>query len=472
MPGISHDVTLLAGADLRRFPPETRLLAAAGVLATCRRAGFPVATARAGARARPEPAPPDPRPPAPDTAAQLLDLVLAGAVAVAGGPVPLVGTWLDRCCAAGHKLPARFLPTVLDLGARAKALRPAALAAGGPALLWLAAHNRRWAWAAGTAAAAEGAAPAEVWRTGDGPSRTAVLRRLREIDPRRALELVRDTWPGEKAADRVAIIGELSIGLGPDDEPFLEAALDDRARGVRAAAADRLAALPSSRLAGRMAERLRPLVRISPGRAHPLRVELPGEPDAAARRDGVTDQGAPPGTGLRSWWLEQLIGATPLAFWTDALGGSIDGLVSGADQAEVVRGWARAAVRQRESAWAAALLGTGHAADDAGLLSVLAPDQARGLAPSLLRRCTDAHLAELLGAVPGPWSQPLTTAVVERLAAVRSRARVLACLPHVAARADPSGAGPLDEHLAAVAGEVAPAVHALTLRRSILEAFA
>src|SRR5262249_56761837 len=102
-------------------------------------------------------------------------------------------------------------------------------------------------------------------------------------EPERALALVKETWSGEKAPDRATIVEELATGLGPGDEPFLEAALDDRAKSVRAAAAMVLAALPSSRFATRMADRLRPPVATRRGK---LTVELPDDPDAAARRDG------------------------------------------------------------------------------------------------------------------------------------------------------------------------------------------
>ena len=48
-------------------------------------------------------------------------------------------------------------------------------------------------------------------------------------------------------------LDSLRTGLGPQDEPFLEQALADRSRNVRAVAAELLSALPGSALAARMA---------------------------------------------------------------------------------------------------------------------------------------------------------------------------------------------------------------------------
>ena len=78
---------------------------------------------------------------------------------------------------------------------------------------------------------------------------------------------------------------------------------------MRDAAAHLLTGLPRSRFAARMAERAAPLIRVEDGR---LVVALPGDPDAAAKRDGV------PATGRRSERLHALLAATPLATWTGA----------------------------------------------------------------------------------------------------------------------------------------------------------
>src|SRR5439155_3057610 len=84
-------------------------------------------------------------------------------------------------------------------------------------------------------------------------------------------------------------------GLSPGDEPLLERALDDKRKPVRDAAAKLLARLPSSAFAHRMITRVAALVSYQPAskgllrkKASALTVTLPsGEPDAAAKRDGL-----------------------------------------------------------------------------------------------------------------------------------------------------------------------------------------
>lgn len=103
----------------------------------------------------------------------------------------------------------------------------------------------------------------------------------------------------------------LRTGLSAADEPFLEEALTDRSRNVRATAAELLSALPDSALAGRMAARARSCVSLGP---EGITVEAPYACDPAMERDGVAAK-PPNGRGERSWWLGQLVDAAPLSMW-------------------------------------------------------------------------------------------------------------------------------------------------------------
>ncbi len=158
-------------------------------------------------------------------------------------------------------------------------------------------------------------------------------------------------------------LDSLRAGLHPDDETFLERALADRSRNVRATAAELLSALPGSALAARMAVRAAACVAVDRTRDVPtIVVEAPHECDAAMERDGVVAK-APAGRGERSWWLGQLVEATPLDTWPRRLGGrtpeEIVALpVADGWQDELHAAWCRAAVRQRDAAWSRALLGS------------------------------------------------------------------------------------------------------------------
>jgi Family of unknown function (DUF5691) len=211
--------------------------------------------------------------------------------------------------------------------------------------------------------------------------------------------LLEPTFADETWEDRAAFVAALATGLSDADEPLLERALDDRRKPVRDAAAHLLAGLPRSRFGARMAERAAPLLRVEGGRVRGKRlvVELPGDPDAAAKRDGV------PTGGRRSERLHFLLLATPLVTW-DLDMVSLD---VADDLGEVVhRGWADAAVAQRDAEWARTLWAV---RPDPVLLAALPHQEAQQLAARAERPDVVA------AAVPGPWGATLTIAVLNAL---------------------------------------------------------
>jgi hypothetical protein len=290
----------------------------------------------------------------------------------------------------------------------------------------------------------------------------SALAALRATDPGRARALLEETWKGESAADRARFLESLATGLAADDEPFLEAALDDRSTTVRATAAELLATLPASALARRMTERLRPLASVQTGerrlrRPAPRRllVEPPDEIDAASVRDGITTRGAPPGTGRRTWALVQIIGAAPLDFWEreprgshETRGGPAppdeqrsrgpqDVIPLGAGSDELLTGWTLAAARQRNTAWAQGLLR--HRPDPA-LLAALPPQVAHSELVTVLPQVDDAALLPLLTATPAPWPAATSRAVIARLRQTEPRQTPAAALPLLASALDPAAA--------------------------------
>jgi hypothetical protein len=425
VPGAAAD-----GVDAVADRAELSVLTAAATVAAFRRVGLAPIHSEAPL---PAAAPDDDRPEASSTASQLLSLLLEGHVRVLGGSTDLVDHWLQRAAASGRRPPARLLPALLDHATRLLALRPGVIAAGGPRLVWLARHNPTCSWAA-EPGADPGRSDDEVWRTGQPGPRLAVLAARRATDPAAARALVEETWPGEKAKDRTQILELLRTGLGPDDQDFLEARLDDRAPSVRAAAADLLARLPDSRLAQRMADRVRPLVGSAGRLRRRLEVALPPDaPDADARRDGIVDTGAPPATGKRTWWLIQLVGATPLSFWTGELGLTPAQAVQQAAQPELVQGWVVAAGRHGDPVWCRELL---RVAPDPRLLQALPADAAHDLLPVALERATDPAIAGLLVATPAPWPPLLSQWVVHRLRANKNAVSLDRSLTRLATAGD------------------------------------
>jgi hypothetical protein len=256
-PSLPFDLGAADTAD-----PAAALLATAAVLSARHRAGR---LPDAAPRRIPAPAEADGRPACSGAAVEVLELILSGEVPIPGGVALLAGQWLEGAARAGCRLPARLLPRVLDLGSVNPGLRPTLRTVAGPRGRWLAAYDERWVWAAGEPVD-DGDNAARRFATAARADRPAVLEAVREAEPALGRDLLASTWRSDPAAERAAFLALLATGLSDADEPFLEAALDDRSAGVRQAAADLLGRLPASRRSARMADRLRPLVSRGAGR--------------------------------------------------------------------------------------------------------------------------------------------------------------------------------------------------------------
>ncbi|MEU6607854.1 DUF5691 domain-containing protein [Streptomyces shenzhenensis] len=441
--------TALLGTDRR--PPAggapgraapVALLDAAAVETVRRRAGLRPATA---AR-RPEPAAEDPRPALPAAAARRLTLLLADRPGTGGGRrgaspdlMELLPQWLAAANAQGYAAPPETLPALLDAARGRTDLRPAALAFAGPRGLWLARLNPDWRFAQRAAPGGGAALPdlddtdgvRRLWEEGLFAERVALLAAIRAARPTAARELLATTWATERAEDRLMFLDSLRPGLSAADEPFLERALADRSRNVRALAAELLSALPGSALAARMAVRAGACVAVDHTDGAPaIVVEAPLECDAAMERDGIVAK-PPAGRGKRAWWLGQSVEAAPLGTWPRRLGGrtprEIVALPVTDDwQGELHAAWCRAAVRQRDPEWSRALLGTPGTQEASGPGAVSLAERAKLLGTLDAAERADwvagfiaAHgLSEafqLLGVCAVPWAAPLGRAVVDAL---------------------------------------------------------
>ncbi|MFC7990237.1 DUF5691 domain-containing protein [Streptomyces pilosus] len=456
------------------------LLDAAAAATVRRRAGLRPAPAAE----RPEPAPEDPRPALPAAAARRLAMLLADRPGAAGGGrrgtapdlMELLPQWLAAANARGYAPPPAVLPALLDAARGRTDLRPAALRFAGPRALWLARLNPDWRFAlrsapGGGTSVTAGRDPdgtRRLWQEGLFAERVALLTALRSRDPAAARELLAGTWATERAEDRLMFLDSLRSGLGPDDEPFLERALADRSRNVRATAAELLSALPASALAGRMAVRAGACVAVDRTRETPaLVVEAPHECDADMERDGVVAK-APAGRGERSWWFGQLAESAPLGTWSRRLGGrtprEIVALPVADDwRSELHAAWCRAAVRQRDPAWSRALLGPPSApeaggpgavslAERAKLLGTLDPAERAEWVAGFIETHGLSEAFQLLGVCAVPWAAPLGRAVVDALNIARDAGSYPWSFSGVMGLAerclDPSEAGRLDALLA------------------------
>ena len=484
--------------------PAATLLIEAAVLSAYRRAGRLPGEAP---RNLPAPTGPDDRAPCSTTALEVLELILTGQVPIPGGVALLAGQWLEGAARSGFRIPARLLPRLFELGSANPALQPALRTVVGPRGRWLAGYSERWGWA-GAEPVDDPEAAARRFATAAKADRPAILEAVRRADATRGREVLTSTWKSDPAAERAALLTVLAVGLSDDDEPFLEAALDDRSSGVRQVAVDLLTRLPASRRAARMAERLRGLVRRgdAPGgvlsvlrgraRGSSLSVAPPEELDAAARRDGMNDA-APAGMGVSAWRLAQLVAGAPLSFWTEHVGltpaetvalATADApsaraqpgsrglpagpLLLGLESAVVAQvgradpDWAAAVFVHRPSSPVLAAMPLDMAAEQ--LIRLLAS----GLGPG-------QAVAQLFAAVPGPWPESLGRAVLDRYRQLGAKAtlELQAALPVLAARLDPSALPLVETWALALADDqalrrrVQTLGHALSLRAVILREF-
>lgn len=378
---------------------EARLWLAIGALDLWQRSGY--RAAQMPDHAETQAAAPDSLPPCPSRAEGMLALLLRG-VHAAG----LLSEWLQLLHRHGARLPARFLPNLLDAATRQPRLRPLVVPVLDERGHWLARPRPEWAWAA------NGPAPAQralSWDTGSIEQRVATLHAWREDDPAAALQMLTAAWATEPPEYRAALLPALAIRLGPGDEDFIESALDDRRKEVRAAAQRLLAELPGSRLSQRMRARVQPLLQVEQRLLRPARLQLalPGDIDAPMRRDGI-DANPWPGAGKKAGWVIDMLAAVDPQVWEQAFERTPRKLLALAESSEfaaaLIRGWALASMRHgaaHRSPWLAALahwwIGAKPALREAvpgGLFDVLG---------TVARHDEDATLSALVEGFPDTW---------------------------------------------------------------------
>jgi hypothetical protein len=323
-------------------------------------------------------------------------------------PAGLEAEWLRLLRRHGGRLPAHLLPKLLDAATRQPTLRAALLPVLGERGHWLARRQAAWSWAAAGADT-----EASLWDTGTPEQRTAALRDWRARDPEAARAALAAAWSGEPPELRAALLAALAVGLGPDDDTFLDAALDDRRKEVRAVAQRLLARLPESRFAQRMLDRLLPLLRLERPLLRAARIELtlPAAHDAATRRDGI---GVSPhhGLGEKAGWVVDMLAAVDPQVWTRQFDRAPRACLALAEHSEFatvfVRGWALAVQCHAQAdpspgvlAWLRALTAWWLNAEPA--LREAVPDSLFDLAAARFSEDADGTSGALFDALPDQW---------------------------------------------------------------------
>ena len=490
-----HDVTAAALVGTGRRPAPAlppwpvavrvadqavTLLDAVALGAAWRAAG--VVPARAEA---PVPAGPDQLPEAPARALQLLDVVLDQPPGGASLQDVLVRAWLVAAAEHGYRLPHDALPRVLGLATGKPHLRGLVVPVVGERGRWLAGLDPALGWVG-----AQGASPLsggedltdgaveERWNRMGTDERVAVLTRLRGPAQRPDIgrRLVASTWSSDPARARAELLRALTVGLGPDDEPLLEAALDDRASGVRDVATALLDRLPGSARAGRMGVRLAALLSTSGLLRRSVSVADPDDPDEAGVRDGLRPP--PKGVSRRGYHRRVIMAGAPLDTWTAATGLRPDQLFRALpdDETRLQLGTAVLHQGQGRADWVRAAFDSMPAV---ALVPMLPEAERHTAVATLLRGGGPAAVhVRVLDQLPGPWDDELSTQVVSALERADGGAAALAGMRWaLAERLSPSVADRLrawaaresatDAHARAIAAVAAT----ITTRQSVHDAF-
>jgi hypothetical protein len=284
---------------------------------------------------------------------------------------------------SGQRIPPAVVPQVLETcdSAKFEYLLPAIGNRG----RWISQFNETWSKSLSQVTSSsvpdgkEISLPPEVeqlWNEGTLSERKAALNRARAHDADRGRQWLESVWKQEKADTRAELLEALAVGIGSSDIPFLEQALADSSKRVRAIAAQFLCRFDNSAFAQRMRDlgksmltytspvthgRLKSLVRSLTGTkldSGKLGITPPRDFDKQWEKDGIQEK-PPPGTGQREFWLVQIMERIPPTHWEEQFQTSAANLIQAASDDDfgiaLLEAWSKAALFFKCSQWMAAL---------------------------------------------------------------------------------------------------------------------
>ncbi len=432
--------------------PAKQLLLAAGGYAIYRQAGQQLPSIASSFTTAPE----DEMPPCSPNIARLLDELFSGDKGA------LVILALSRLARAGQRLPHHLLPQALEYGTQYHAVREGLLPTLDQRGRWLARMNHSWRWIEETAAALDTTSEIPVnaeeqWQAGQPYERVYILRQVRTADPDKARAWVEATWKTEKADFRLQMLKTFASQLSIEDDPFLDATLDDRSQAVRQEAITLLSRIPNSALQQRMQERANQLLHYLPPQQTgllqklartatkqapigTLQVTLPENLDRQWKRD-LVDSKPPKGIGERAWWLERTLACVAPSHWSTQFAATPAELIAAASGHEwgstLLKGWAQAATIAADIQWASALwqfwskpeyIKENHenvySSEKSALVSLLPPAECEAIVSRLIgNSLKEEYLVwmNLIDQIPTPWNEQFGQQYLE---ATRKRATI------------------------------------------------
>jgi hypothetical protein len=327
---------------------------------------------------------------------------------------------LRECCQAldraGLIVPHRQMP---DLLAAATA-RPAIRDAAGPALgargRWLARRRPAWAWAAGIALDTD---RIDIEEALDLPpaQRKARLGAARRQDPAGFRQYIAAQWDElRRVEDRKLLISALYNELGPQDEPVLERALDDRSTNVREEAVLLLRHVPGSALSQRAEHRLRTgllkdlVIDLHPDGPYEREPERDELRDSPVRRTGSARLRADAASVSPDFWFQEYGPKAPRILRASPWGAA---LLQGVA--------ANLAMAQDPLPWLTELASAISTTALLDALDNLPPATLSSVLIKLAGTWSHDELDHFCALLPSPWNPDVTRVVLERFAELADR---------------------------------------------------
>jgi len=270
----------------------------------------------------------------------------------------LLGEFLIALHKYNQRLPQQHLPTVLARGEKSVPIRSLILPVLGSSGRWLATKNPVWSYATERATTWDGAV--DLLRRLPTTKRQGFYRQLRKSHPTLAREILSNQWKSITSAQRASYIKLIDESLSVEDEDFLELALNDRNHVVRRKAAELLAKVPGSKLGQRMIDNTRGFIIWSPEKEMKITVSFPKEITPQLIRDGVLVRTLRDESRVRSYQMQEMVGAIPLTHWTSTWDVTPTEIVAALHASRWPRtlkqSFVKAAERQKNIEWAKVLL--------------------------------------------------------------------------------------------------------------------
>lgn len=323
-----------------------------------------------------------------------------------------LGYMQERRC----RVPYDLLPAFLETVTRGKELREQALPLLGERGRWLSQYNPKWNWVNEFSTEAGAIAPEQLeatWQEGTLKQRVEALRQQRLLDPGTARQWLQQNWKKERADTRAPLLELLAIKLSPEDEDFLEKALDDRSEHVRMVAVRLLAMLPGSAFIQRMHARADALLHYQKGKLSVHRLDTL---DKSWVRDGLINK-VENTSGINDA-CQGVLEYLPFAYWEERFSLSPDKLLTAIEnktwQHVLFTVLCRQAARERDMAGIGSLLTFWREAEPdkrreersieiTRLISCLPQPQAEDIAREMFRRNFASYTLDL-HILPRPWS--------------------------------------------------------------------